>query len=37
MVALDIGANVGYHVITMARAVGQTGRIVALEPDPIQL
>jgi FkbM family methyltransferase len=34
MVALDIGANVGYHVITMARAVGQTGRIVAFEPDP---
>jgi FkbM family methyltransferase len=34
MVALDIGANVGYHVITMARAVGETGRIVAFEPDP---
>jgi FkbM family methyltransferase len=32
--ALDIGANVGYHAITIARAVGPTGRVIALEPDP---
>jgi FkbM family methyltransferase len=34
MVALDVGANVGYHAITMARAVGLSGRVVAFEPDP---
>lgn len=33
-VALDVGANVGYHAVTMARRVGPTGRVVALEPDP---
>lgn len=35
MVALDIGANVGYHAVTMGRAVGPSGRVVALEPDPL--
>jgi FkbM family methyltransferase len=34
MVALDVGANVGYHAITMARAVGPSGRVVAFEPEP---
>jgi FkbM family methyltransferase len=34
MIALDIGANVGYHVMTIARAVGQSGSVIAFEPDP---
>jgi FkbM family methyltransferase len=29
---LDIGANVGVHCITMAKAVGNTGRVYAFEP-----
>lgn len=32
MVALDIGANLGIFSMTMARAVGPTGRIFAYEP-----
>ena len=33
-VALDIGANVGAHTLTMARAVGTRGRVLAFEPNP---
>jgi hypothetical protein len=31
---VDIGANVGYLTMVAARAVGPTGRIVAVEPSP---
>ncbi|MCM2256347.1 MAG: FkbM family methyltransferase [Vicinamibacteria bacterium] len=31
-VVLDIGANVGAHTLFLARAVGETGRVVAIEP-----
>ena len=31
-VVLDIGANVGSHTLPLARAVGDTGRVVAFEP-----
>jgi FkbM family methyltransferase len=33
-VALDLGANIGYFTLMMARLVGPAGRIYAFEPDP---
>ena len=33
-VAFDVGANLGYFTLLMARSVGPGGRIVAFEPDP---
>lgn len=32
--ALDIGANIGYYTLLLARAVGPSGRVFAFEPDP---
>lgn len=32
--AIDVGANVGHYAVEMARAVGPTGHIIALEPIP---
>ena len=34
MVALDIGAHIGYHTRLLARRVGAGGRVIALEPHP---
>ena len=33
-VAVDVGANVGAHTLTLARLVGSTGRVLAFEPNP---
>lgn len=33
-VAIDVGANVGAHTLTLARAVGPRGRVLAFEPNP---
>src|SRR6185369_11593097 len=33
MTAVDVGANVGWHTLALARRVGASGRVVALEPD----
>src|SRR3954471_7912052 len=35
MVIADIGANVGFYALEMARWVGPEGRILAFEPDPL--
>ncbi len=33
-VAVDVGANVGWHTLLMARLVGECGRVLAVEPNP---
>jgi FkbM family methyltransferase len=33
-VAIDVGANVGWHTLLMARLVGPRGRILAVEANP---
>jgi len=35
MVIADIGANVGFYTLEMAKSVGPHGRILAFEPDPL--
>jgi FkbM family methyltransferase len=32
--AIDLGANIGYFTLLLARLVGDGGRVVAFEPDP---
>lgn len=34
-VAIDIGANIGAHTLSMARSVGARGRVLAFEPNPL--
>jgi FkbM family methyltransferase len=31
---IDVGANQGYYTLLMADAVGETGRVLAIEPNP---
>ena len=35
--ALIAGAHIGYHVLLASRAVGHSGRVVACEPEPVNL
>jgi FkbM family methyltransferase len=34
MTAIDVGANIGYHTLRMARAVCPGGQVIAIEPAP---
>jgi FkbM family methyltransferase len=34
MVVVDVGANLGVYTLLAARAVGDAGRVVAIEPNP---
>lgn len=34
MTAIDVGANFGYYSVLLAELVGETGRLVAIEPNP---
>jgi FkbM family methyltransferase len=36
-VFVDVGANIGFFVPIASKAVGQTGRVVAIEPTPAHL
>jgi FkbM family methyltransferase len=36
-VFVDIGANIGLYALTVARRVGQGGRVIAIEPEPTAL
>lgn len=32
---LNVGANVGYHVVRASRLVGPAGKVIAVEPEPV--
>jgi FkbM family methyltransferase len=34
MVAVDVGANMGYYTVLFGNNVGQGGRVIAVEPNP---
>jgi FkbM family methyltransferase len=33
-VAVDVGANIGVHTLTLANLVGDSGHVIAVEPNP---
>lgn len=35
MVCLDIGANIGYYTLLESKIVGKNGRVIAIEPSPV--
>ncbi|MBM3157904.1 MAG: FkbM family methyltransferase [Chloroflexi bacterium] len=37
MMAVDIGANIGYYTMILSSRVGPKGRVIAFEPDPTNM
>lgn len=37
MAVVDVGANIGYYLLLFERAVGPTGRVLCIEPEPDNL
>ena len=35
MVCLDVGANIGYYTILESKIIGNEGKVIAIEPSPI--
>lgn len=35
MICLDVGANIGYYTLLESKIVGDQGRVIAIEPSPI--
>lgn len=33
-IVLDLGANIGYYILILAKLVGKNGKVFAFEPDP---
>lgn len=31
---VDVGSNIGYYTLRLAKAVGQKGKVISIEPDP---
>src|SRR6185295_9733823 len=32
---VEIGANIGSHTVSLSKAVGRAGRVIAIEPQPV--
>lgn len=35
MICLDVGANIGYYTLLESKIVGENGKVIAIEPSPI--
>jgi len=36
-IAIDVGAHVGHHTVSMRLSVGESGRVLSIEPDPSRM